>query len=161
MFRYPGIRSDSDMYTLGYAFKPWTSAKAIADGPSIRAYGEDTATERGIDRLIRFGHRVVAADWSSAESEWRVNAETADGTAQFRCRFLVMAAGYYDYDEAFRPRLSGEERFAGCDYLIRLLKRMDGTGARVAIARRDPSVDEIPFLDFTSGYVRRALLLLP
>src|SRR5687767_9621599 len=76
LFRYPGIRSDSDMYTLGYAFKPWTSAKAIADGGAIRAYVREAATERGIERHIRFGHRVIAADWSSADARWRVEAET-------------------------------------------------------------------------------------
>ena len=113
LFRYPGIRSDSDMYTLGYAFKPWTSPKAIADGPSIRAYVRETAAERGIDRYIRFRHRVVAANWSSAERAWRITAATEDGEAHFHCRFLVMAAGYYDYDEAYRPRWPGEDAFAG------------------------------------------------
>ncbi len=113
LFRYPGIRSDSDMYTLGYAFKPWTSPKAIAEGPAIRAYVQEAAAERGIDQCIRFGQRVVAADWSSADSLWHVTAETADGVARYTCRFLVMAAGYYDYDEAYRPRWPGEEAFAG------------------------------------------------
>ena len=113
LFRYPGIRSDSDMYTLGYAFKPWTSAKAIADGPAIRDYICETAAERGIDQHIRFAHRVVAADWSTADALWRVEAETEGGTALFSCRFLVMAAGYYDYDAGHRPRLPGEESFAG------------------------------------------------
>jgi monooxygenase len=113
LFRYPGIRSDSDMYTLGYAFKPWTSAKAIADGPAIRAYVEETAKERGIDRHIRFGHRVIAADWSSRDSLWRIIARTEKGETELRCRFLVMAAGYYDYDEAYRPHWPGEGAFAG------------------------------------------------
>lgn len=113
LFRYPGIRSDSDMYTLGYAFKPWTSPKAIADGPAIRDYIEETAAEHGINRKIRFNHRAVAADWSSADSLWRVEAESDDGTEVFTCRFLVMAAGYYDYDEAHRPRWEGEESFQG------------------------------------------------
>nr|WP_283938497.1 NAD(P)/FAD-dependent oxidoreductase [Sphingomonas alba] len=113
LFRYPGIRSDSDMYTLGYRFKPWTGPKAIADGPSIRAYVRETATEHGIDEHIRFGHRVVAADWSSSEALWRVETKTADGPVAFSCRFLVMASGYYDYDQGFRPRWDGEESFAG------------------------------------------------
>ena len=113
LFRYPGIRSDSDMYTLGYAFKPWTSPKAIADGPAIRDYIKETAAEHGIERKIRYGHKVVAADWSSAGSLWRVEAESDGGTAFFTCRFLVMAAGYYDYDEAHRPRWKGEESFQG------------------------------------------------
>ena len=113
LFRYPGIRSDSDMYTLGYAFKPWTSAKAIADGPAIRDYVRETAAERGIDRHVRFGHRVIAADWSSAESGWRVETEAEGKRARFTCGFLVMAAGYYDYDQGYRPRWPGEEDFAG------------------------------------------------
>src|SRR4030095_12868493 len=113
LFRYPGIRSDSDMYTLGYAFKPWTSPKAIADGTAIRDYIEETAAEHGINRKIRYNHRAVAADWSSAGSFWRGEAESDDGTEVFTCRFLVMAAGYYDYDEAHRPRWEGEESFQG------------------------------------------------
>ena len=113
LFRYPGIRSDSDMYTLGYAFKPWTGAKAIADGPAIRDYVREAAAERGIDRHVRFGHRMVSADWSPADAQWRVEAETGEGRVQFTCRFLVMAAGYYDYDEAYRPQWPGEGDFRG------------------------------------------------
>ena len=74
LFRYPGIRSDSDMFTLGYGFRPWKAAKAIADGPSILKYGKDTAREHGIDRHIRFGHRVMRAEWSSSEQRWSVEA---------------------------------------------------------------------------------------
>ena len=81
LFRYPGVRSDSDMYTLGYEFKPWRDGKAIADGPSIRAYVRETAAERGIDRHIRFGHRLVRADWSSARSRWLLQVARADGSA--------------------------------------------------------------------------------
>ena len=113
LFRYPGIRSDSDMYTLGYAFKPWTSAKAIADGPAIRDYVRETAAEHGIDEHIRFGHRVIAADWSSADARWRVEAETGGERAVLTCSFLVMAAGYYDYEEGHRPRWPDEEAFTG------------------------------------------------
>src|ERR1700744_6038295 len=77
--RDPGIRSDSDMYTLGFAFRPWTEAKAIADGPSILKYVRDTAAEHGIERHIRFGHKVTAAAWSSEDARWTVTARTADG----------------------------------------------------------------------------------
>ncbi|HEY9519645.1 MAG TPA: NAD(P)/FAD-dependent oxidoreductase, partial [Gemmatimonadales bacterium] len=100
LFRYPGIRSDSDMYTLGYRFRPWRDPKAIADGPSIKAYIEDTARESGIDRCIRFAHRVVRAEWSSAESRWTVHAEGGDGRTpvQFTCGFLYACTGYYDYE---------------------------------------------------------------
>src|SRR5512138_3841688 len=79
LFRYPGIRSDSDMYTLGYSFKPWTNPKAIADGPSILAYLRETAKEHGVDRKIRFGHRVRRATWSSQEARWTVEAERGEG----------------------------------------------------------------------------------
>jgi cyclohexanone monooxygenase len=115
LFRYPGIRSDSDMYTLGYGFKPWLDAKAIADGPSIRAYVTETARERGIDRHIRFGHKVVRASWSSAEALWTVEAETGQGRplAVIHTRFLHMCSGYYSYDHAYRPHFEGEEAFRG------------------------------------------------
>ena len=113
LFRYPGIRSDSDMYTLGYAFKPWRSAKAIADGPAILDYIRETAEEAGIERRIRFGHRVVRASWSSADARWTIEAETREGLRVFRSRFVMMCSGYYRYDVAHRPDFPGEEFFAG------------------------------------------------
>jgi cation diffusion facilitator CzcD-associated flavoprotein CzcO len=109
LFRYPGIRSDSDMHTLGYNFRPWRDGQAIADGHKIRAYIEDTAREAGIDRHIRFGTRVEQADWSSAQARWIV--QTPAGALS--CRFLVMCAGYYSYEEGHRPRWEGEADFAG------------------------------------------------
>ena len=93
LFRYPGIRSDSDMHTLGYSFRPWTQAKAIADGPSIRAYVEDTAREAGIDRKIRFGHRLVSADWSTADARWTLQIESEDGPVTMTCGFLYVCSG--------------------------------------------------------------------
>jgi len=115
LFRYPGIRSDSDMHTLGYRFKPWTEAKSIADGPAILEYVRETARENGIEGKIRFGHRVVAADWSSEESRWTVTAERGDTGEAVRltCDFLWACSGYYRYDEGFTPRFEGEERFVG------------------------------------------------
>jgi cyclohexanone monooxygenase len=113
LFRYPGVRSDSDMYTLGYAFQPWTEGKAIADGPAIRRYIEDTARRNGIDRRIRFDHKVVAAHWSSADACWRVEVDTAGARRTLRTRFLYMCSGYYSYDEAYRPGFSGEDSFRG------------------------------------------------
>jgi monooxygenase len=113
LFRYPGIRSDSDMYTLGYAFRPWVEAKAIADGPAIRAYVEETAREHGVTPHIRFGHKVARAQWSSERALWTVEAETAEGPRAFTCRFLMMCSGYYSYSEGHRPEFPGEERFAG------------------------------------------------
>jgi monooxygenase len=115
LFRYPGIRSDSDMHTLGYRFRPWTEAKALADGPSILCYVRDTAREAGIDRRIRFHHRVVRAAWSSEEVRWHVEAERTDGggTVSLSCDFLWVCSGYYRYDEGFTPEFPGAERFAG------------------------------------------------
>jgi monooxygenase len=114
LFRYPGIRSDSDMYTLGYAFRPWKEAKAIADGPSILKYVRDTASDYGIDRKIRFGHRVKRASWSSADACWTVEAARADGQAAvFSCSFLFVCGGYYKYDAGYTPDFPGVERFAG------------------------------------------------
>ncbi|HEV7693183.1 MAG TPA: NAD(P)/FAD-dependent oxidoreductase [Hyphomonadaceae bacterium] len=120
LFRYPGIRSDSDMYTLGYAFKPWPSAKAIADGPSIRSYVRETAAENGIDKHIRFGHHVVAADWSGKDARWTVTTEktAADGKptgerASFTCSFIMMCSGYYRYEQGYTPDFPGRETFKG------------------------------------------------
>jgi cation diffusion facilitator CzcD-associated flavoprotein CzcO len=115
LFRYPGIRSDSDMYTLGYRFRPWSSDQSIVDGASIRAYVRDTARENGIDRKIRFGHRVVRAEWSSAEARWRVTAvrvETGE-EVELTCGFLFFCSGYYRYDEGYTPDFEGTERFRG------------------------------------------------
>ena len=114
LFRYPGIRSDSDMYTLGYAFRPWTDPQAIASGPAIRAYVAATAREYGLDAQIRFGHKLVKASWSSAQALWTVHAELADGGASvLRARFLYLCSGYYSYDEAYRPSFEGEADYRG------------------------------------------------
>ena len=115
LFRYPGVRSDSDMFTLGYPFRPWTGAKAIADGPAILAYLRDTAREHGIDRHIRFGHRVVRADWSSERAAWTVEVERDGGREplRFSCGLLFMCSGYYRYDEGYAPAFPGAESFAG------------------------------------------------
>ena len=115
LFRYPGIRSDSDMFTLGYAFRPWTGAKAIADGDDIREYIVDTAREYGVEEKIRYHHEVLSADWSSAEARWTVTARRTDTgeTVQLTCSWLSVCSGYYRYDEGFRPEFPGEERFAG------------------------------------------------
>jgi len=115
LFRYPGVRSDSDMHTLGYSFRPWTDAKAIAEGPTILNYLRETAREHGIDKKIRFGHKVLRADWSSADACWTVQIRRASdaSTVVIRCNFLFMCSGYYDYDAGYRPDFPGEERFAG------------------------------------------------
>jgi monooxygenase len=115
LFRYPGVRSDSDMHTLGYRFRPWTDAKAIADGPSILRYVDDTAREFGIDRHIRFGHRVMRAEWSTPEAQWTAEAERADTgeTVRLTCDFLFCCGGYYRYDEGYTPDFPGADRFEG------------------------------------------------
>src|SRR3954470_3121929 len=115
LFRYPGVRSDSDMFTLGYSFRPWTEARAIADGPSIREYVRDTARQFGVDRKVRFGHRVVAADWNGDTARWSVTARRTDTgeTVQLTCSWLSACSGYYRYDAGHRPQFPGEERFAG------------------------------------------------
>ncbi|MCY3916312.1 MAG: NAD(P)/FAD-dependent oxidoreductase [Chloroflexi bacterium] len=114
-FRYPGVRSDSDMYTLGYRFRPWSGEKAIADGPAILQYIKDTAREFGIDRKIRFNHRVCRIEWSSRAAEWTAEIESpASGEpGQIRCRFLFMCTGYYRYDEGYLPAWKGMSRFTG------------------------------------------------
>ena len=104
LFRFPGIRSDSDIFTLCYPFRPWSEARAIVDGASILDYIRDTAREHGIDRRIRFHHRVVAAEWSSPDARWLVEVERTDTgeTIEFSCGFLFTCTGYYRYDEDTR-----------------------------------------------------------
>jgi cation diffusion facilitator CzcD-associated flavoprotein CzcO len=113
LFRYPGIRSDSDMFTLGYAFRPWTDSKAIADGPAIRRYIEETAADHGVRDRIRFHHQVVSAEWSTEDARWTVTARHTDTgrTVRLTCSWLSVCSGYYRYDQGFRPRFEGEERF--------------------------------------------------
>jgi cation diffusion facilitator CzcD-associated flavoprotein CzcO len=113
LFRYPGIRSDSDMYTLGYGFKPWTEAKAIADGPSILKYLQETSTQYGIDKHIRFNHHVKRANWSTEAACWTVEAESADGPVTLTCNFLFMCSGYYNYARGHSPEFAGTEDFKG------------------------------------------------
>jgi cation diffusion facilitator CzcD-associated flavoprotein CzcO len=156
LFRYPGIRSDSDMYTLGYNFKPWREAKAIADGPSILNYVRETARENAIDRHIRYGCRVVAAAWSSADATWTVEARTTDGrTVRFACGFLFLCGGYYDYDQGYTPEFAGRERFKG-----RILhpqhwpETLDYAGKRVVvIGSGATAVTLVPEMARTAGHV--------
>lgn len=110
LFRYPGIRSDSDMYTLGYRLRPWTNPKAIADGPAILEYIRDTAQEFGLTDTIRYGHRVRRAEWSSEDARWTVEVESGD---RFTCGFLYLCTGYYDYESGYTPEWKGTERFGG------------------------------------------------
>jgi cation diffusion facilitator CzcD-associated flavoprotein CzcO len=115
LFRYPGVRSDSDMFTLGYRFRPWSDTRALADGPSILSYVRETAREHGIDQKIRFNHRAVRAEWSSEDVRWTVEAKRTDTgeNVTLTCGFLLMCSGYYRYDEGYTPEFQGTERFRG------------------------------------------------
>ena len=182
LFRYPGIRSDSDMFTLGYAFRPWTEAKAIADGPSILKYVRDTASEAGIDRHIRFGHKVQSAEWNSADSTWTVSAESNGRVVRFTCNFLNMCSGYYDYAEGHNPEFEGRERFGGeivhpqhwpedLDYAdkrvvvigsgataVTVVPEMAKTAAHVTMLQRSPTyVVSMPAADGLGERLRRYL----
>lgn len=182
LFRYPGIRSDSDMYTLGYGFKPWTEAKAIADGPSILRYLRETATERGILPHIRYGHHVERAAWDSATARWTVEATHAGAVVRFTCNFLFMCSGYYDYAAGYTPDFAGTERFAGTivhpqhwpadlDYAgkrvvvigsgataVTLVPEMARTAAHVTMLQRSPTyVVSRPSEDAFANWLRRWL----
>ncbi len=136
LFRYPGVRSDSDMYTLGYRFRPWTGEKAIADGADILKYIVDTAREFGIDRRIRFKQRVRRISWSSAQAEWTVTIEDGAAAAQrqMRCKFLFMCTGYYRYDKGYRPDWPGLDRFRGQILHPQEWRQdIDYTGARIVV----------------------------
>jgi monooxygenase len=119
LFRYPGIRSDSDMYTLGYSFRPWDGDMTIADGPSILRYIQDTAAETGVDQKIRFRHRIITAEWSSEDARWSVtaervgNGETVPETINVTAGFIFSCSGYYRYDKGYEPDFPGRERFQG------------------------------------------------
>jgi len=184
LFRYPGIRSDSDMYTLGYAFRPWKDAKAIADGPSILSYVRQTATDHGIDQKVRFGLRVVRAQWSAVDGRWTVEAKRSDTqeTVKLSCSFLLMCSGYYRYDEGYTPDFPGTERFAGrivhpqhwtedIDYAgkrvvvigsgataVTLIPALAQSAAHVTMLQRSPSyVVSLPAEDPIAKILRRVL----
>lgn len=113
LFRYPGVRSDSDMYTLAYDFAPWRDERAIVEGADIRAYVEDTARAYGVDERTRLGHRVTRAAWSGADQRWHLTVEHDGRTTAVTCRFLWVCTGYYRYDAGHQPHLEGQEEFGG------------------------------------------------
>lgn len=115
LFRYPGIRSDSDMCTFGYNFRPWNKPNVLADGPSIKSYMEDTAREYGVDRRIQFGRKVVSADWSSDECKWTLTAidESSGDEYQYKAGFVIAGTGYYSYDKGYKPEFVNEKAFSG------------------------------------------------
>ncbi|GIQ76431.1 NAD(P)/FAD-dependent oxidoreductase [Bradyrhizobium sp. RD5-C2] len=184
LFRYPGIRSDSDMYTLGYSFRPWTEPKAIADGPSILNYVRETARMYGIDKNIRFNHRVVRADWSSADSQWTVEVERGPEQTieRLTCSFLFMCSGYYKYEHGYTPDFPGLADFAGrvvhpqkwtddIDYVgkkvvvigsgataVTLVPEMAKTAAHVTMLQRSPTyVVARPDEDKVANWLRARL----
>jgi cation diffusion facilitator CzcD-associated flavoprotein CzcO len=184
LFRYPGIRSDSDMHTLGYRFRPWTNSKTIADGSSILEYVRETAREGGIEERIRFRHRVVGAEWSSEEARWTVEAERSDtGEAvTLTCGYLWVCSGYYRYDEGFTPGFEGTESFGGrivhpqhwpedLDYAgkrvvvigsgataVTLVPAMAEDAAHVTMLQRSPTyIASLPAEDPLAGALRRVL----
>ncbi|HEY7935203.1 MAG TPA: NAD(P)/FAD-dependent oxidoreductase [Solirubrobacteraceae bacterium] len=157
LFRYPGIRSDSDMYTLGYSFKPWTEAKSIADGPSILNYVRQAATDHGVQEKIRFGHRVVGADWSTEQTRWTVEAQHTDTgeTVRLSCSFLFMCSGYYRYEEGYTPQFPGAERFTGqIVHPQRWTEDIDYAGKRVVvIGSGATAVTLVPAMAQTAAHV--------
>ncbi len=184
LFRYPGVRSDSDMFTLGYGFRPWAGEKAIADGATIRSYIADTARESGIDAHIRYHHRMVHAAWSSADACWTLTIERTDTgeTTTLACGFLYLCTGYYDYAQGYRPTFAGEGDFAGTivhpqfwpadlDYggkqvvvigsgatAVTLVPAMTDRAAKVTMLQRSPSyVLTTPARDPLLGVMRRVL----
>jgi monooxygenase len=184
LFRYPGVRSDSDMYTLGYRFRPWTDEKSIADGSSILQYVRDTARDGGIEPNIRFHHKVIRAEWSSVDALWTVDAERTDTGAPVRltCGFLFTCSGYYRYDEGFTPEFPGTDRFAGdvihpqhwpedLDYTdkkvvvigsgataVTLVPAMAERAAHVTMLQRSPTyIVALPGIDKVANGLRRLL----
>jgi monooxygenase len=157
LFRYPGIRSDSDMHTLGYSFRPWEDPKAIADGPSILSYIRQTAEDYGVTRRIRFGHRVVAADWCDAEARWTVTAERTDTgeMVTLTAGFVICCSGYYRYDQGYTPELPGVERFQGrVVHPQRWPEDLDYTGQRVVvIGSGATAVTLVPAMAKTAAHV--------
>lgn len=184
LFRYPGVRSDSDMQTLGYTFRPWTGAQAIADGDAIREYVRDTAREHGVDGAIRFRHRVVRAEWSSEQALWTVHVLRTDtgDTVRMTCAFLFVCSGYYRYDQGYTPDFPGTGDFAGTivhpqhwpadlDYAgkrvvvigsgataVTLVPSMAATAGHVTMLQRSPSyVLSMPSRDALADRLRRLL----
>ena len=183
LFRYPGVRSDSDMHTLGYVFRPWTEAKAIADGPAILRYIRETAAEDGTDRLIRFGHKVVKAAWATPKAAWTLEVERAGDTPiRLTCGFLFTCTGYYDYSGGFMPSFPGADSYRGrlihaqswpqdLDYAgrrvvvigsgataVTLVPALAGAAAHVTMLQRTPSyVVSRPAVDPLANDLRRRL----
>ncbi|TXH05854.1 MAG: NAD(P)/FAD-dependent oxidoreductase [Nevskiaceae bacterium] len=184
LFRYPGIRSDSDMYTFGFNFKPWTEPRVLADGPSIRRYVTETAREYDVESQIRFRRKVLRADWSTAQSRWTVEAlnEATGETEQYAASFVIGCTGYYNYDAGYRPKFPGETKFKGqivhpqhwpegLDYegkrvvvigsgatAITLVPSMTDKAAHVTMLQRSPTyIMSVPAIDPLAARLQRLL----
>ncbi len=155
LFRYPGVRSDSDMFTLGYRLRPWSSGQMIADGPSILQYVRDTAREQGIEKNVRFAHRAVRAEWSSAAARWTLQTEHDGHVITTTCRFLYCCSGYYRYDRGFTPDWPGVDSFAGpIVHPQHWPEDLDYTGWRVVvIGSGATAVTVVPAMAATAGHV--------
>jgi monooxygenase len=156
LFRYPGIRSDSDMYTLGYNFKPWTEKQVIADGDRIRNYIADAAREGGIDNKVRYGHKVVKADWHSDSATWALQVQLKGGeVVPMSCNWLMMCSGYYNYEEGFTPDFPGREAFKGQVIHPQFWpEQLDYTGKRVVvIGSGATAITLIPSMTHKAGHV--------
>lgn len=183
-FRYPGVRSDSDMFTLGYEFRPWTGEKSIAGGDEILAYLRDTSAEFGVDEHIRYGTKVLGADWSSDDARWVVTTEdvTSGELSTVSCSFLYLCSGYYRYDQGFTPEWPGRESFKGevihpqhwpADFdasgkkivvvgsgatAVTLVPALTGTASHVTQLQRSPSfVMSLPETDVIANILRKVL----
>ncbi|MDA8789440.1 NAD(P)/FAD-dependent oxidoreductase [Pseudomonadales bacterium] len=183
LFRYPGVRSDSDMFTLGYSFKPWPTDKSIAPGDSIRNYVTETAQENGLDKHIQFQQKLVSSSWTSADATWTLDLEQNDGsTSQIRTNFVMSCSGYYNYDKGYTPDFEGVENFKGqvihpqfwpenLDYAgkkvvvigsgataVTLVPAMTDKAAHVTMLQRSPTyMASLPSEDKMANALRRKL----
>ncbi|WP_099038974.1 flavin-containing monooxygenase [Mycobacterium neglectum] len=155
LHRYPGIRSDSDIFTLSYPFEPWTRPENVADGQDIREYLVETARKHGIEEHIRFGTRVISADWDSATDTWTVQTETNGEPKSYRGRFLFFGTGYYNYDEPYKPNFPGIDQFTGeVVHPQQWPESLDYAGKRVVvIGSGATAISMIPSLSETAGHV--------
>jgi monooxygenase len=157
LFRYPGIRSDSDMFSFGYKFRPWNELKVLADGPAIRQYIRDTARESGVEQNIRFGMRTTRAEWCSRKRLWTVSAlhEPSGEMRSYSTKYLVSCTGYYNHDAGFLPRFPGVERFKGqCIHPQQWPENLDYAGKKVVvIGSGATAVTLVPAMAGTAGHV--------
>ncbi len=184
LFKYPGLRSDSDMYTLGFPFYPWKNPKAIADGPSILSYIKETAAHFGIDKKIQYNHKVIDAEWSNATNQWtvRIHPHVGVEATEMHCKFLMMCSGYYDYDQGYMPKFPNQAAYQGklfhpqhwdttADYAnkkvvvigsgataVTIVPEMSKTAEKVVMLQRSPTyIMNMPSEDVVSNFLKKVL----